>query len=184
MNYEKTGMKGVGRALIFCVLLALVCVSAAGCMNRNANEGVNEGRITQPSPSPDFMPQNQQGTQQPASTEAAARFDWTKNAARVEGLINQISEISQSRVVVAGNTALVAVRFGSAYQGEMTERIREMIAAEVMKADPQITTVAVTADEDDVEDVYEISDRVLAGTDMDDLKEEINEIVRNATTLR
>ena len=44
--------------------------------------------------------------------------------------------------------------------------------------------MAVTADEDDVEDVYEISERTLAGREMDTLKEDINEIVRNATTLR
>ena len=87
-------------------------------------------------------------------------------------------------MVVTGNTALVGVKFNQAYQGEMTERIREMVAAEIMAADPEITTVAVTADEDDVEDVYEISERTLAGREMDTLKEDINEIVRNATTLR
>ena len=59
-----------------------------------------------------------------------------------------------------------------------------MIAAEVMKADPQITTVAVTSEEDDVEDIYEISERTLMGEELDALKEDINEIVRNATTLR
>ena len=53
-----------------------------------------------------------------------------------------------------------------------------------MAADPQITTVAVTADDDDVEDVYEISDRLMLGREMDTLKDDINEIVRNATTLR
>ena len=107
-----------------------------------------------------------------------------KNAARIEGQINRISEIAESRVVVAEDTALVGVKFDSAYKGEMTERIREMVAAEVMAADPEITTVAVTAAEDDVEDIYEISERTLAGREMDSLKEDIQEIVRNATTLR
>ena len=66
----------------------------------------------------------------------------------------------------------------------MTERLRQMVAAEVLAADPKIETVAVTSYPDDVEDVYELSDRMLSGKDQDDLKEEINEIVRNATTLR
>ena len=87
-------------------------------------------------------------------------------------------------MVVTGTTALVGVKFNQAYQGQMTERIREMVAAEVMAADPQITTVAVTADEEDVSAVYDISERTLAGREMDTLKEDINEIVRNATTLR
>lgn len=161
-------------------LVLLIGVTATGCMNRAGNVAV------EPSPSATadyYMPQGT--TASPSATrEASARFDWTRNAAQIESRIGQISEVSEARVVVTGNTALVGVKFNQAYQGEMTERIREMIAAEVMAADPEITTVAVTADENDVRGVYDISDRTLAGTEMDTLKEDINEIVRNATTLR
>ena len=85
---------------------------------------------------------------------------------------------------MAGTTALVGVKFTSAYQGEVTERIREMIAAEVMAADPNIQTVAVTASEEDVNQVYEISDQLRSGTPAENVAQRINEIVRNATTLR
>ena len=85
---------------------------------------------------------------------------------------------------MAGTTALVGVKFTSAYQGEVTERIREMIAAEVMAADPNIQTVAVTASEEDVNQVYEISDQLRSGTPAESVAQRINEIVRNATTLR
>ena len=102
----------------------------------------------------------------------------------MEGRLKQISEIDDARVVVTGNTALVGVHFDRAYQGEMTERIREMVAAEVMTADPEITTVAVTADDDDVDSVFDLSERSSLGRDLDTLKEDIEEIVRNATTLR
>ena len=119
-----------------------------------------------------------------AARQAEERYDWSTGAAQIEARLRQISEISDARVVVTGNTALVGVRFDTAYRGEMTERIREMVAAEIMAADPQITTVAVTADGDDVEEIYELSDRTLAGREMDTLKDDINEIVRNATTLR
>ena len=102
----------------------------------------------------------------------------------MEANICRISEIAECRVVITGNTALVGVKFDNSYKGEMTERLRQMVAAEVLAADPKIETVAVTAYPDDVEDVYELSDRMLSGKDQDDLKEEINEIVRNATTLR
>lgn len=167
-------------------LLALLLVAAAmlaGCMN-----GGNVGVV--PEPTADFMPRGTQDSMNNASTENAAvennvvPFDWTKNATRIEGQINRISEIAESRVVVADDTALVGVKFDSAYKGEMTERIREMVASEVMTADPRITTVAVTAYGDDVEKVFELSDRVTAGRKLDELRQEINEIVRNATTLR
>ena len=185
MRFDKVKLAAARRVFFMLALILVVGVGVTGCMNRSVEENVgsvNDGRTVQTSPSPNYMPQ---GTaMNSAATSEASRFDWTQNARQVEQQLGQISEISEARVVVSGNTALVGVRFNQAYQGEMTERIREMIAAEVMKADPEITTVAVTADRDDVEDVYELADNVLAGRDMDDLKEEISEIVRNATTLR
>lgn len=176
------------KKLFFVFALILVAgVAVTGCMNRNVDES---GSAT-PSVMPSYMPQgnatngaNGSATDGAAAQNGASRFDWTKNAAQIEAQISQISEVSEARVVVTGNTALVGVKFSNAYQGEMTERIREMIAAEVMKADPEITTVAVTAEEEDVNGVYDISDRTLMGAEMDTLKEDINEIVRNATTLR
>lgn len=165
------------RMFFVLALILLVGVSVTGCMN-----SVEDQNVT-PSASPDYMPQ-QSMTASPDGMQAAGRYDWTRDAAQVEARIAQISEISEARVVVTGNTALVGVKFNQAYQGQMTERIREMVAAEVMAADPQITTVAVTADAEDVDAVYDISERTLAGRDMDTLKEDINEIVRNATTLR
>lgn len=166
------------RMFFVLAVILVVGVSVTGCMN-----SVDSGENPMPSASPDYMPQ-QNATASPNGMQAAAGYDWTRDAAQVEARIAQISEISEARVVVTGNTALVGVKFNPAYQGQMTERIREMVAAEVMAADPQITTVAVTADEQDVSAVYDISERTLAGREMDTLKEDINEIVRNATTLR
>lgn len=190
MKFDNTKLRSFKRMFFVLALILVVGVSVTGCMGRSVDNGedVNEGRITQPSPSPDYMPQgtaaNPAANGGAAGNNAASGFDWSRNAAEVEGRIAQISEISEARVVVEGNTALVAVRFNQAYQGEMTERIREMVAAEVMQADPEITTVAVTADDEDVNSVYELADRVLSGEAMEDLKQEISEIVRNATTLR
>ena len=172
-------MKRVKLERVICVvaLVLLAGLALAGCMNRTREQPV------QVAPSPSYMPQGV--TAQPGATQNnQGSFDWTAKAAQIENRINRISEIADARVVVTGNTALVGVRFDQAYRGDMTERIREMVAAEVIAADPKITTVAVTADDDDVEDIYEISDRTAAGREMDSLKDDINEIVRNATTLR
>jgi len=188
MRNDNGKLQNFRRMICVLALILVVGVSVTGCMGNGVDDdaakgGVNEGRITQPSPSPDYMPQGTAaGSAAPGNTGGA--FDWMQRAAEVEGRITQISELSEARVVVEGNTALVAVKFNPAYQGEMTERIREMVASEVMQADPRITTVAVTADEEDVQGVYELSDKVTAGTPLEELKDRINEIVRNATTLR
>ena len=120
-----------------------------------------------------------------ATTDGALNpFDWANGAADIEKAIARLSELSDARVVVTNSTALVGVRLDSAYKGEITERIREMVAAEVLKVDPNIQTVAVTASEDDVKKIYELSEQIRAGRTADELSAEINSIVRNATTLR
>ena len=185
------------KRMFFVLALVLVIgVTATGCMNQGGNgllmDNVgdsSDGRVSQTSPAPSYMPQGMTGGQstgsgQNAANQTGSRFDWTKNASQVEARIDQISEISDARVVVTGNTALVGVHFDRAYQGEMTERIREMVAAEVMAADPEITTVAVTAQSGDVDSIFDLSERSSLGKDLDTLKEDIEEIVRNATTLR
>ena len=54
----------------------------------------------------------------------------------------------------------------------------------MLRADPNIQTVAVTASEDDVGKVYDLSEQIRSGRTADELAAEINAIVRNATTLR
>ena len=101
-------------------------------------------------------------------------FDWANGAADIEKAIARISEVADARVVVTNSTALVGVKFDNAYKGQITERIREMVAAEVLRADPNIQTVAVTASEDDVNKVYELSEQIRSGRTADELSAQIN----------
>ena len=186
------------------LIIAVACLALAACMN-------NGGTNAQPTPGPtanyapnatdDSGAQNGNGAagltnngdatnngatgNTAATTDGALNpFDWANGAADIEKAIGRISEISDARVVVTNSTALVGVKFDNAYKGEITERIREMVAAEVLRADPNIQTVAVTASEDDVNKVYVLSEQIRAGRNADELSAEINAIVRNATTLR
>ena len=176
------------RWMLFFALLALVACAMTGCMGSGNREDP-----ALPSPSAgmnstgdvgDSSDTNQSGLAGDAGTGAATPFDWVNNAAQVETAINQISEISDSRVVVNGTTALVAVRYADAYQGQTTERIREMVAGAVREADPTIKTVAVTSEDADVTAVYELSDKIRGGADPATLASDIDAIVRNPTTLR
>ena len=186
------------------LIIAAACLALAACMN-------NGGTNAQPTPGPtaNYAPnatdgsgaQNGNGAagltnngdatnngatgNTAATTDGALNpFDWANGAADIEKAIGRISEISDARVVVTNSTALVGVKFDNAYKGEITERIREMVAAEVLRADPSIQTVAVTASEDDVNKVYALSEQIRDGRNADELSAEINAIVRNATTLR
>ena len=188
------------------LIIAAACLGLAACMN-------NGGTSAQPTPGPtaNYAPNatdgaaNGNGTagmsggsgaadtpggngatgNTAATTDGALNpFDWANGAADIEKAIGRISEIADARVVVTNSTALVGVKFDNAYKGQITERIREMVAAEVLRADPTIQTVAVTASEDDVGKVYDLSEQIRSGRTADELAAEINAIVRNATTLR
>ena len=111
-------------------------------------------------------------------------FNWATGAATVENRINMFSEIQQASVVTSGNTALVGVVFTPQYKGEMTQRIRDMIAGEVMAADPGIQVVAVTSEAKDVASIQRLAQQQRSGTSPEQIKTEVETIVRNATTLR
>ena len=172
---------------LFCALLLTAALSLTGCMSagdRGVAPSPSAGATAGTGSVGDPEGANQSGLQNGAGTGAATPFDWAHNAAQVETAINQISEISDSRVVVSGTTALVAVRYTDAYQGQTTERIREMVAGVVREADPTIQTVAVTSDEEDVTEVYALSDRIRAGENAADMAADIDRIVREPSTLR
>lgn len=158
-------------------MVVAACLTLTACMN---NGTVKPQATTQTN----FVPEATTAPAQTQNAQPQSAFDWTTGAEQIEANVNKISEIADSRVVVDGTTALVGVRFAEAYQGEVTERIREMVAAEVMKADPGIQTVAVTAEEEDVNNVYEIANQIRSGNPIEEMGNRIAEIVRNATTLR
>ena len=191
------------RLMLMAALVMALGLALTGCMKDNARNGK-----ASPTATADFMPGSTyggDGVNEPTasaspniigdnggnggntagtSNGALNPFDWANGAARIEKAISGISELSDCRVVVTDSTALVGVKFDNVYKGRLTERIREMVAAEVLKADPSIQTVAVTGEEADVQKVYQLSDQIRAGRTADELAPEINAIVRNATTLR
>jgi len=179
--------------LALCALmLALVL---AGCMNAGSrtNDRPDEAK---PSDMPYVatVPQNvttpgpTTGTNSAAQPEQSSQsapaepFDWKANASQVQDRIGQFSEIAESTVVVSGNTALVGVQFDPQYRGEMTERIRQMIAGVVMSFDAQVQTVAVTAEREDVDTIRDLASRMAEG-DETSVRTEMDKIIRNTTTL-
>lgn len=172
----------------YALVLVACAVSLTACMN-----SAGEPEAAEPTPAPmatqspvsatptDMLVQTEAPLQQGAASDT---FNWTDNVGEIEQKIDQLSEIDKSRVVINQDTALVAVEFAPTYQGELTERIREMVAAVIMEADPSIQTVAVTAEDADVQTVGSIADRLAGGTPLQDLAEEIEKIIRNVTTMR
>ena len=176
-------------ATVLCA--AMICAVLTGCMNAGARVMPETEPSLRPEnsvmPGVDFgesMSPGTDGTTNAGGAGMPAPFDWLGMGARVQDRINMFSEIQESRIIVNGNTALVGVTFTGQYKGEMTQRIRDMIAGEIQKADSNIQSVAVTAEQEDVKKINEIADKIVSGTPVGELESEIDSIVRNMTTVQ
>ena len=170
-------------ALALCA--ALFCFVLTACMNNGSTVTPNADPSGQPTDG--ILPGTGIGGSANPNADASVTpplFDWMNMGKGVEEKIGMISEIEKARVVVNGNTALVGVEFDGQYQGEMTERIHDMVAGEVQAADANVQSVAVTAEKEDVEKINSIADRIAAGTPVNELENEIDSIIRNVTTIQ
>mgnify|MGYP000851694793 FL=1 len=184
-------MNGMKKGLLFTMMLAALSLALSGCF-RSTTE---VSPTATPVPLVTTMPGSTTlipgttlapgGVLTPGATVMPGQpFDWATNAATIENRINMFSEIQQATIVTSGNTALVGVVFTPQYKGEMTQRIRDMIAGEVMAADPSIQVVAVTSEAQDVATIQKLAQQQQTGANQDQLKTQVETIVRNATTLR
>ena len=185
------------KTMVLSVLLLVVCAMLAGCFNSGEpapDQSPAPGAIATPGPTAgsNVSGMAPEATNAPGATpglgtaqgNGGTGFDWNAQAAAVEARIAMFSEIQECRVVADQGTALVGVKFTNAYQGEMTQRIRDMIAGEVMAADNAIQVVAVTAEEQDVNEIFSLADQQRQGNAPAELEQKIDQIARNTTTLR
>ena len=184
----KSNEKPNGKRMIRMIAAALcaltVCVLMTGCMNTDNNGTQTPQFEATERPEMSFTPQTTNQVRPEETAAVQERFDWRQNASQIEERINMISEIQSSRIVVSEGTALVGVVFDPSYQGEMTQRIHDMVAAEVQSVDESVQTVAVTAETQDVEKIGQLADRIAAGTPVSEVSGEIDSIVRNLTTIQ
>jgi len=162
---------------MICALL--VGAALSGCMNAgNRLSGTDDAgsAARQTTDNASVMPN--------ATSAVQMAFDWLTGRTEVENKINLLSEIESSRIVTTGRTALVGVTFASQYQGEMTQRIQNLIAGIVEEADPNIQVVAVTSEKEDVDKINAIADRLGGGALDADAESQIDTIVRNVTTMQ
>lgn len=174
------------KTILVATLILIVCFVMAGCFNASNQPGAVPGETINPGGAPMVTTGPAELTSPaPGMTPGAAQaFDWSSQATAVEGRINMFSEIQESHVVTCEQTALVGLKFTSTYKGELTQRIRDMVAGEVMAADSNITVVAVTADPNDVAAIAQLAQRQRAGASDQELKPEVDKIAKNAGTMR
>jgi len=113
----------------------------------------------------------------PETTGVMSTGEAAATAKRLSEEVVKLSEIDKATTVVLGNTALIGVSFASQYRGEMTTRIKDMVAERVKKAAPAIQQVTVTADPDLVTRIQAIMAKVQDGAGAAEIGTEFSEIV-------
>ena len=89
------------------------------------------------------------------SVEDARRISET-----VSDEVEKLSEVDEAEAIVAGNIALVGVKYDSQYQGGMTERLKEMVQERVELVDKTVTTVHVTDDGEMMTRIAELREKL------------------------
>lgn len=120
----------------------------------------NADTLPSPSPmastTPSAMPQTSQApmvsiapaTEAPATPAGVNSIEDAQRVSdNVAEEVEKLSELDTAEAVVAGNIALVGVKYDAQYQGGLTERLTKMVEQRVETIDKTITAVHVTDDQ-------------------------------------
>ncbi|MBP3645258.1 MAG: YhcN/YlaJ family sporulation lipoprotein [Clostridia bacterium] len=79
---------------------------------------------------------------------------------KVSDEVEKLSEIDEAEALVAGNIALVGVKYDDQYQGGLTDRLKDMVQERVDIVDKTVTTVHVTDDGEMMTRIAELREKL------------------------
>ncbi len=136
----------------------------------------NADTLPSPAPSPSVTPstspeasQTPMASAQPTATADAAQggVNTVEDAKRVSDDVSEevekLSELESAEAVVAGNIALVGVKYDAQYQGGLTERLTEMVKTRVENMNKTVTAVHVTDDEQIMQKIAKLREQLGQG---------------------
>lgn len=167
------------KTTLFILSLALL-VGLSGCAARSAPT---------PTPTVGIFPTN---TALPGATNMTGTPNPTDNAAMTAAMTGaestalsrkandaavKISEIGSCVTAIIGDTCVAGVQFDSQYKGELTDRIRDMVAARIQSAAPGVERIAITADPQIAVEIGTIADRISQTGALGDLAGDLNALM-------
>lgn len=95
--------------------------------------------------------------------------------------IMKLSEVNQSVTVLSGNRVLSGITFTPQYKGNLTERIKGMVAERVKTVAPSVQVATVTADADTVAKITALKEKQQNGAD---IKSEFDAIEKSLSSVQ
>ncbi|MGN0778199.1 MAG: YhcN/YlaJ family sporulation lipoprotein [Aristaeellaceae bacterium] len=140
--------------------------TSSGVMPQGTNEPGTNGATT------GLVPENAGVT-----TAAEAR----QAVEAIEDELERLSEVKDAQVVLAGDTAAVALTFDSQYQGGLDDRMREIVKERIDGVVKGIKTVEITEDESLMTELEKLGDRLEDAADMTEIRRELNTLLDRIT---
>lgn len=187
------------RTLLAACLAAMAGLMLTGCAagtepipSPSPSAAVSESPSTQPEATGGIMPDTStgvmpEGTGQPGTglvpeeegvTTAA---DARRAVEAIEDELERLSEVKDAQVVIAGDTAVVALTFDSQYQGGLDDRMREIVRERIDGVVKGIKTVEITEDTDLMTELEKLGDRLDGEADMAEIRRELDTLINHIT---
>lgn len=96
---------------------------------------------------------------------------------QIEDELERLSEVSDAEVVLAGNSAAVALKFDKQYKGGIDDRLREIVKERIGSVISGVTNIAVTDDQALMDQLETLGDRLEAASDIADIQNDLNAII-------
>lgn len=122
------------------------------------------------------------GTTAPEAQGVTSVSNARKAMEQIEDELERLSEVTDAQVVVAGNTAAVALQFDKQYQGGVDERLEKMVQERIKGVVSGITNVAVTQDTNVFDQLDKLGERMETASDMATIQSDLDAIVSKLKT--
>ena len=180
-------------------LLAACLAAMAGLMLTSCAAGTEPTPSPSPSaavsPSPSVQPEATTGTMPdtsagvmpegtglvPEEEGVTTSADARRAVEAIEDELERLSEVKDAQVVIAGDTAVVALTFDSQYQGGLDERMREIVRERIDGVVKGIKTVEITEDTDLMTELEKLGDRLDGEADMAEIRRELDTLINRIT---
>lgn len=191
-------MKKTWLILLLCLSIALLLAGCTSNADTMASPNPSQSPVSSPSYEPTTSPMTSPmtsaspGTQTDdanmTSTSASGGIttleDAKKASEAMEEAIEKLTEVDDAYVVPIGNVALVAVEFGSQYQGSLDERLQKMILTRLQGVNRGITSIAVATDEANTNAVKELADALEDANSLSTITAQADALASKLTTYK
>lgn len=126
----------------------------------------------------DGMDMTPGATDMPESTGVTSIDKAGRIVEQIEDELERLSEVDDAQVIIAGNKAAVALEFDDQYLGGIDDRLRGIVKERIDNVISGVKTIAITTDENIMEAIESLGDRLDTVSDMNALQQDVDAVIR------